>query len=100
MRDIGVTVVQTCALPIFVEEPAVGPGHLDRLVGRVIRVGEVGVQLPSPDLFYGGLRVGGRLPAEGRCGVGGRSEEGRVGEECRSRWSPGHYKKNKNKRYT
>src|SRR5438445_10775398 len=29
--------------------------------------------------------------------LGGRSEERRVGKECRSRWSPYHYKKKKNK---
>ena len=27
-----------------------------------------------------------------------RSEERRVGKECRSRWSPHHYKKKKNKK--
>src|SRR2546421_1953514 len=40
--------------------------------------------------------VGGRTPGvspadeEIRAGVGGRSEERRVGKECRSRWSPYH----------
>ena len=29
---------------------------------------------------------------------GARSEERRVGKECRSRWSPYHYKKNKKKK--
>src|SRR3989442_11301646 len=28
--------------------------------------------------------------------ITGRSEERRVGKECRSRWSPNHYKKKKN----
>src|SRR5947209_12065067 len=32
---------------------------------------------------------------EGRGGFGGRSEERRVGKECRSRWSPDHEKKKK-----
>src|SRR5215203_4692288 len=64
IRDIGVTGVQTCALPICRYREARGmslralgraalidPGHLTRI---------------------------------------GRSEERRVGKECRSRWSPHH----------
>src|SRR2546430_16855192 len=39
----------------------------------------------------------GRLAAGGRRALGGprRSEERRVGKECRSRWSPDHLKKKK-----
>src|SRR6266566_7328831 len=38
------------------------------------------------------------LPATGTCPrAGARSEERRVGKECRSRWSPYHYKKKKKK---
>src|SRR6266568_5286327 len=32
--------------------------------------------------------------------LGTRSEERRVGKECRSRWSPYHYKKNNKKKYS
>src|SRR5690348_18444417 len=32
---------------------------------------------------------------QGHAGLDGRSEERRVGKECRSRWSPYHEKKNK-----
>src|SRR5439155_12532172 len=67
IRDGHVTGVQTCALPIF------------GLVGRI--------DLPSP----GGLtrRVDGhrqvlRMMVLYQC----RSEERRVGKECRSRWAP------------
>src|SRR5256886_5450222 len=87
IRDLTVTGVQTCALPI---SPAAGrardrsprppppeegsdrseAGHDDRLPAAV------------PE----GHREG---PAAHRPG-GGRSEERRVGKECRSRWSPYH----------
>src|SRR5947209_19021442 len=67
IRDIGVTGVQTCALPISLPSPwpqarqRVPPGALPR--NRLRRR---------------------------------RSEERRVGKECRSRWSPYHYKKKEN----
>src|SRR5215217_8561029 len=64
IRDIGVTGVQTCALPIS---------------------------------FTGGrkcwrrpVRLRQSSPCGRRCT---RSEERRVGKECRSRWSPYHLKK-------
>src|SRR5215510_1486145 len=60
-----VTGVQTCALPIS--------DHL--LGGDVDRVGNDG-QLPPTQ------------PARDLRGGGQRSEERRVGKECRSRWSP------------
>src|SRR6476620_8941046 len=66
IRDIGVTGVQTCALPISGRRctaslplVAIRPGHgthKERVADR----------------------------------VGARSEERRVGKECRSRWSPYH----------
>src|SRR2546430_17652237 len=40
-----------------------------------------------------------RAVAGGGAGGGVRSEKSRVGEEGRSRWSPRHLKKKKNKRY-
>src|SRR5438445_12328045 len=68
IRDIGVTGVQTCALPIF--------DGAARLVEQEARVdapaGEV-------DVVVARYRR--------------RSEERRVGKECRSRWSPYHEKK-------
>src|SRR3712207_8061120 len=87
IRDIGVTGVQTCALPI--PEPAAGRG--DECVQRVAAADE-----DNPG-------VHGRR-AEDRAGVAHRpeqlavarterahrSEERRVGKECRSRWSPYH----------
>src|SRR3712207_7154871 len=89
IRDIGVTGVQTCALPISVD--SVGMPRRVPVRGR----GDAG---PADDPT--GLS-GGRLTwVDGRHrGVDGarppavsprRSEERRVGKECRSRWSPYH----------
>src|SRR2546427_10385237 len=88
IRDLTVTGVQTCALPIY------------RALGTANRT-----------LAHGGRRLEQRLAvAHGACracaGTGAtvrrssrqgrsalpqtRSEERRVGKECRSRWSPDH----------
>src|SRR5689334_25398241 len=65
IRDGTVTGVQTCALPIW---PC----------GRSPTPTTTSSSRPPPTKFAR------RLP---------RSEERRVGKECRSRWSPYHYKK-------
>src|SRR5690242_21942053 len=49
----------------------------------------VGVGLYAPAIEHGG---------EVRTAAEPRSEERRVGKECRSRWSPDHEKKKKNKK--
>src|SRR2546430_6323989 len=87
IRDLTVTGVQTCALPISVDVKRVGrelgvryvlEGSVRRDGGR-IRItallidAESGVHLWA-NRFDGSLR----------------SEERRVGKECRSRWSPYH----------
>src|SRR2546422_4769833 len=77
IRDVAVTGVQTCALPISAGDDAVEPRvdaglqELDRLRGHA----------PEPDQVVGRERLLGELS---------RSEERRVGKECRSRWSPYH----------
>src|SRR5215203_6340658 len=63
IRDIGVTGVQTCALPIYAFRTAQAEG-----VPPGVVLGDAGYGVE-------------------------RSEERRVGKECRSRWSPYHYKK-------
>src|SRR3712207_7301731 len=74
IRDIGVTGVQTCALPILLMEIAAGDADLDAVRAGLERIGE-----------SEGLDVSLReLSADAR------SEERRVGKECRSRWSPYH----------
>src|SRR5438445_2587810 len=65
IRDIGVTGVQTCALPIFGE--------------------------PSGSLRRRGSPTPIRHPPD----AAARSEERRVGKECRSRGAPDHEKKKK-----
>src|SRR5688572_32528415 len=83
IRDLTVTGVQTCALPIshptavrrpFRAPPAVAGAACatDRRRGR--RAGA-------------GRRTGAPSPTRSRRH---RSEERRVGKECRSRWSPYH----------
>src|SRR5258707_7590078 len=86
IRDIGVTGVQTCALPIFsVVLPErfglIGPNGS----GKTTLINCVSGLLRSD---AGSIVFGGEE----------RSEERRVGKECRSRWSPYHLKKKKNNR--
>src|SRR5260370_19073426 len=87
IRDSSVTGVQTCALPIYfisgdqrqangtraVEVLALHPLHRTPLIVAHRDIVEDGV---ACQVVEGGLRF--------------RSEERRVGKECRSRWSPYH----------
>src|SRR3712207_9023295 len=77
IRDIGVTGVQTCALPIFDVGMFLTADDADALaVGGDVTVEAVGSsQANAPVVLE---RV--------------RSEERRVGKECRSRWARYHYK--------
>src|SRR2546422_5616613 len=88
IRDVAVTGVQTCALPIS------GRVSCVRTVGHAygsVYSGPIGAVITP---LYQGLDVAGELPfASSLCGACGeicRSEERRVGKECRSRWSPYH----------
>src|SRR5437868_15414243 len=74
IRDRNVTGVQTCALPIF-GKPLVGSVHYRQYLCEYCR--PLGQIFARPNA----------LPP--------RSEERRVGKECRSRWSPDNYKKKK-----
>src|SRR5258708_13332130 len=77
IRDDLVTGVQTCALPISLGARAGGGAHADALVAQ-----------PAPP---GARRaVDWRVAGHGARLVLSRSEERRVGKECRSRWSPYH----------
>src|SRR5687768_18185640 len=77
IRDVAVTGVQTCALPIYGQVSGHGQGLA--VVTRDWRVREV-VWCDACEIREG--NDGGPLCA--------RSEERRVGKECRSRWSPYH----------
>src|SRR5256885_4378884 len=84
IRDYKVTGVQTCALPILIVRSDSAPRSFPRPRNcgtdsadiRPIRAG------PSAATVGAGA-------AEPVLGLG-RSEERRVGKECRSRWSPYH----------
>src|SRR3712207_8646115 len=86
IRDIGVTGVQTCALPIS-HRPrprrAAGPAPFHR--ARHGRGDPADLAGGSPRLRPGPRD---RLLLRHRARL--RSEERRVGKECRSRWSPYH----------
>src|SRR3712207_8040173 len=79
IRDIGVTGVQTCALPISLRH------LLGRKRGPGIRLGRGGLPGRREDRLR-------KLSQRQQPGCRGdeRSEERRVGKECRSRWSPYH----------
>src|SRR5690625_7709877 len=84
IRDGHVTGVQTCALPISIEDVF--------LAGLVLS----GTEVKS-------LRQGRASLVDGFVTVSrgeARSEERRVGKECRSRWAPDHEKKKRTKAAT
>src|SRR5687768_18561126 len=85
IRDVAVTGVQTCALPISPRPhgPLLCIGELEEPLALDRRA----VDLEGPAL----------VPRERDLG-GVRSEERRVGKECRSRWSPYHEKKKRKKK--
>src|SRR2546430_10002776 len=84
IRDLTVTGVQTCALPIWAESMNVHLRELAFDVGQQIQVPllrELGM-VPALHQDLGSAKCDGLLDL--------RSEERRVGKECRSRWSPYH----------
>src|SRR3712207_7813236 len=87
IRDIGVTGVQTCALPISLDRtpPELVSDVMDR--GMVLAGGGALLQLLDERLRREtGIPV--HVAEDPLTCV--RSEERRVGKECRSRWSPYH----------
>src|SRR3712207_9208514 len=88
IRDIGVTGVQTCALPI---------SHRPRIWIAFWR-NDGGTSASSRNAARSATRWFGRgastTSSTPVAQTDSRSEERRVGKECRSRWSPYHYKKN------
>src|SRR2546430_8518330 len=85
IRDLTVTGVQTCALPI-----------LPRVEVRVCQLAHAGRQLRCGRASGRAAESNRLLEHLDRLGVPApilqdlRSEERRVGKECRSRWSPYH----------
>src|SRR5258708_24318032 len=84
IRDDLVTGVQTCALPIsnLVDKVVILPLPLAE-EEEVMAIWQRQYD-DFVDQIWDALRV--MVPLETRC----RSEERRVGKECRSRWSPYH----------
>src|SRR3712207_8603709 len=82
IRDIGVTGVQTCALPILLEDLR------ERGVAVLLNshlLSEVELVCDRVAIIAQGEVVSAGTPEQLS-----RSEERRVGKECRSRWSPYH----------
>src|SRR5256884_6566113 len=88
IRDVAVTGVQTCALPIWSTEEEVG------LKGAAAAAEHMAKQGRTPDFVFAiDTFVSADSPLESKRFADaeiGRSEERRVGKECRSRWSPYH----------
>src|SRR2546430_2995996 len=83
IRDLTVTGVQTCALPICLLEAELVLAELLELAPNGVEETEDGDVVEFA--VYG---APGELPA--LPALRARSEERRVGKECRSRWSPYH----------
>src|SRR2546427_6540502 len=80
IRDLTVTGVQTCALPICRRGD----------VGNAAQHDSRDAHYPVAALEVPVARDAGRQIGIARIALGHRSEERRVGKECRSRWSPYH----------
>src|SRR5206468_5882059 len=88
IRDLIVTGVQTCALPIYREVAGSNPVTpiKMRMARREISSRHSHFNLDYADVVE--LRVGAVSRFDSRIGTTARrSEERRVGKECRSRWS-------------
>src|SRR5256886_15938447 len=90
IRDLTVTGVQTCALPILSTKWA---HHrvLERMAQGKIDI-LLGTQMIAKGLDFPNVTVVGVVDADTGLHLPDfrRSEERRVGKECRSRWSPYH----------
>src|SRR5260370_11503229 len=85
IRDASVTGVQTCALPICPGDIVVCDAC--PVLCRIRqRTGQASQTTMSPGLFVIASVIAGHLQSRAHP----RSEERRVGKECRSRWSPYH----------
>src|SRR2546429_2771116 len=94
IRDVAVTGVQTCALPICAQPPFDTPSEFERRLRTALRDPSLSVLhwSDSAGAYLDGAGQPAALPADGESRVVTllRSEERRVGKECRSRWAPYH----------
>src|SRR2546430_9973617 len=86
IRDLTVTGVQTCALPISLVASVFGEDR-DFLARVVSEVGPSHGRILAVDPSIASAHTGHGIVMP-QCNH--RSEERRVGKECRSRWSPYH----------
>src|SRR2546429_4606557 len=85
IRDVAVTGVQTCALPISLElEMIARDREIDNKFGKDAQV----MAIRAARQYLGDKLI--RVAKPHRILDPARSEERRVGKECRSRWSPYH----------
>src|SRR2546430_13719312 len=87
IRDLTVTGVQTCALPIF-RIMSAKPAFLIDLDDTLLVCGTHYEE--TKQKFYEYMTRFGLSVEEVKYRFSWRSEERRVGKECRSRWSPYH----------
>src|SRR2546429_2756248 len=88
IRDVAVTGVQTCALPISGREVAV-EGLVTHGALQVLAIFDKPDPLDGPFFEETIYVTPSRLARTAQQEIA-RSEERRVGKECRSRWSPYH----------
>src|SRR2546430_10563332 len=86
IRDLTVTGVQTCALPIW----RYATGSATYLAWNRVSFANVIYHAKSNLLFSVEYRHTQTRLVSGTYNSNDRSEERRVGKECRSRWSPYH----------
>src|SRR2546421_5352824 len=89
IRDLIVTGVQTCALPILSSVPA-ALELMNELARWLLELTGMPAIALSPKAGAHGELTGMMAIKAALAARGERSEERRVGKECRSRWSPYH----------
>src|SRR2546430_4435460 len=87
IRDLTVTGVQTCALPIYPDACAEHVQTVEDDRARGVRLHGGGMARRGQRHQRGDAEQHRLAPRRAPIG---RSEERRVGKECRSRWSPYH----------
>src|SRR5256885_13079514 len=87
IRDYKVTGVQTCALPISLRDLK---GRASQQALKADFEAYLDGFSPSVQEILDNFEFRNQIPKLSKADALGRSEERRVGKECRSRWSPYH----------